>query len=205
MCVLMTITGCNIPDVPTTETTSYYRNETPRLTVWDDFKVIPADNPNIEGYQPWLFTGREITTWLKEQSLNVGSRPLLSPWLDNSYFVLDYDNAVRAISEFKKGTQYKFPYIADARDCDDYAFAFKSWLQFMLSSDYSHVEAAASVSVIFVKQKLPFGGVAGGPNVSHALVALGTNKGVVILEPQTGEYCLLERYPNKGEIYYLIR
>jgi hypothetical protein len=168
-----------------------------------DFTLIVADNPNVEGYQPWVFDWVDTTLWFREKILLTGSSPDFSPWLDDYYFVMDYDNAVDAIKLFTQ-TVWKFKYRNQKRDCDDFAFAFKSWIQFLFA-DTHNVNAAAPVAILFVDQKYSFGGVKGGENITHSLIGIATNKGVLIVEPLNGEYSLLEDYPNKSHIFYIIR
>ena len=165
------------------------------------FKLVPADDPNQKG-QPWIFEGKEITNWMYRQMVVSGSRPEFSPWIDNKYFVLDYENAIESIKLFSKYI-WKYKYKGQSRDCDDYAFAYKTWLQFLLADTYE-VEAAAPVAILFVEQKHNFANVPGG-DYTHAVVGIGTDKGPVIMEPQNGRHILLKDYPNKGYIYYVIR
>jgi hypothetical protein len=196
---LFLFTACNTP----VNQSGVYYDATPTISQFETFKVIPADNPHKAGYQPWIFSGSEITVWLKRQMKVSGSTPELSPWLDSEYFVLDKENAIRAFEEFHRSLRAKgIRYVASARDCDDFAFAFKSWLQFLYTDD-SSVEAAAAVAVIFVRQKHAWARIPAGG--AHALVAVGTNEGVVIYEPQTKEWSFLIDYPNRSEIYYIIR
>lgn len=164
-------------------------------------KLEISDNPNEDGYQPWVFSGRDIDNWLNNQIELVGAYPTLSPLLDDEYFVWDYKNAILFLKEYRKevwNIQFKFT----SRDCDDYAFNFKTWVQFNYANTYN-IDAAVPIAVIFVRQVHEFGGVPAGGG--HALIGVATNNGVLIYEPQSGVYTDLKNYPNAEYIYYILR
>jgi hypothetical protein len=161
-----------------------------------------SDNPYEEGYQPWVFNQFETKAWFNDQIEKVGARGVLfSPLLDGNYFVWEYDNAIKFLKEYRKSV-WDIHYKSTARDCDDFAFDFKNWVQFNYADSYN-LDAAIPVAIIFVNQKHEFGGVPAGGY--HTLIGIATNQGVLIYEPQSGHYDTLENYPNAEWIFYIIR
>ena len=184
---------------------STINNSAPKPIKYGSFRITAADNPTQTGYQSWSLHGKkEVTNWINNAFAETkASKPVTSPWLDTEYFIVDYTSAILAITEFRKWAGNK-SYIPSARDCDDFAFAFKSWFQFQMADSYSESNSASLVSVVFVKQINDFGRIK-KTNKNHALIFIGTDKGFLVVEPQTGVYCLLDDYPNKAYLYYMIR
>lgn len=92
-------------------------------------------------------------------------------------------------------------YTPESFDCDKFAKAFT--LAVELAAGRAGVKAQPLAARIYVRQEAPFGGVpaARPPADGHALVALATDEGVLIVEPQTGECVPLEQYPNRATIW----
>jgi hypothetical protein len=55
------------------------------------------------------------------------------------------------------------------------------------------------IRYLIVEQKKPFGGVPAS-KVPHKLVKVLTDKGWVVVEPQTGRTVLFDKYPNRNNI-----
>lgn len=88
-------------------------------------------------------------------------------------------------------------YTPESFDCDKFAKAFT--LAAEVAAARAKIHAQPLAFRIYVHQLAAFGGVPAGGN--HALVALVTDAGVLIVEPQTGQTAPLESYPNRAEIY----
>jgi len=59
------------------------------------------------------------------------------------------------------------------------------------------------VAVVVVKQVHEFGGIPGTGGL-HMVNLVFTNQGWFIFEPQTGDFILLEDYPNQEFVQYMI-
>jgi hypothetical protein len=88
-------------------------------------------------------------------------------------------------------------YVAESFDCDKFAKAFTLCVE--MSAARAGVPEQPLAARIFVNQLEPFGGVPAGGG--HALVALYTDQGVIIVEPQSGAWCPLAAYPNRNNIW----
>ena len=86
-------------------------------------------------------------------------------------------------------------------DCDNFAMLYKSLMG--ISSYKSAINKEPSVAVVVVRQINEYGGIPSS-NGYHMVNLVMTNKGWFIFEPQTGEFILLEEYPNQEFIEYLI-
>lgn len=88
-------------------------------------------------------------------------------------------------------------YAPETFDCDKFAKAFS--LAAELSAGRKLSGAQVLVGRIYVQQINAFGGVPAGGN--HALNFFVSEKGVYIVEPQTGRVSPLSEYPNRSTIY----
>lgn len=193
--------ACKHLDISTTDKYPItFIDETPTLSQFERFRVIPADDTSVEGYQAKILTNNQLTLWFRQQLRRVKFE--ISPPLDARYFILDKENMLIAFDKFYRENKH-WQYAISARDCDDFAFAFKNWIQFEMADDYLELEATSSVAVVFVRQRHAWGGVPAGN--AHALIMVVTNEGGIMYEPQTGEWCMLEDYPNREHIYYILR
>lgn len=88
-------------------------------------------------------------------------------------------------------------FTAESRDCDDFADAFDCAVSWMCSR--AGITAAPVVGCISVEQRHPWAGAPAGG--AHAINLVLTDAGLWIVEPQNGEACPIELYPNRASIY----
>jgi len=86
-------------------------------------------------------------------------------------------------------------------DCDNYAMLYKSLMG--ISAYKSKDTLDVAVAVIVVRQVNEFGGIPGTGQL-HMVNLVFTNNGWFVLEPQTGKFILLEKYPNQEYFQYMI-
>ena len=126
--------------------------------------------------------------------------------LDTRYRVSDYYHFRKFNSWFKKllfetGIQAGVENNHQALDCDNFAMLYKSLMG--VSAYKSGDELEIGVAVVVVKQVNEFGGIPGTGGL-HMVNLVFTNQGWFIFEPQTGDFILLEDYPNQEFVQYMI-
>jgi len=126
--------------------------------------------------------------------------------LDTRYRVSDYYHFRKFNSWFKKllfetGIQAGVESNHQALDCDNFAMLYKSLMG--VSAYKSGDELEIGVAVVVVKQVNEFGGIPGTGGL-HMVNLVFTNQGWFIFEPQTGDFILLEDYPNQEFVQYMI-
>jgi lipid-binding SYLF domain-containing protein len=90
-------------------------------------------------------------------------------------------------------------YANDAFDCENFARLFKAMLDVqILPMELKESKSLASATVL-VYPKNEFGGV-GPESGTHVLNLVGTDRGWIIVEPQTGAMVELSKYPNLKHI-----
>lgn len=90
---------------------------------------------------------------------------------------------------------------SENHDCDNFAMLYKSMVSVAGFKSGNKIEPATAL--ITVKQVHEFGGVPGTGGL-HMLIMVMTDQGWYIIEPQTGESILLEKYPNQKYIQLMI-
>jgi len=94
---------------------------------------------------------------------------------------------------------FDFEYLKEAYDCDNFALLYKSLLS---SAAYKkNVNREILVGLLVVRQEKTWGGIPNSVNF-HALNLVYTDKGWVVIEPQSGTVSSLKEYPNPI-IYYI--
>lgn len=88
-------------------------------------------------------------------------------------------------------------YIPESFDCDKFAKAFS--LAVEMSASRAGLKAQPLVARIFVNQAVAFGGVPAGGG--HALIAIATDGGIIVVEPQSGASIPWEQYPNRTSVW----
>ena len=88
-------------------------------------------------------------------------------------------------------------FISESRDCDDFADAFDCAVSWMAAK--ARISAAPLVGNISVRQVQSFAGVPQGGG--HALNCVMTDQGLYIVEPQNGQACHIDEYPNRASIF----
>lgn len=88
-------------------------------------------------------------------------------------------------------------YTPESFDCDKFAKAFS--LAAEISAARAGVKAAPLIARLHVKQVHAWGGVPAGG--SHAVNAVATDDGVLVVDIQTRAVCKLADYPNLAHIY----
>lgn len=86
-------------------------------------------------------------------------------------------------------------------DCDNFAMLYKSLMG--ISGYKSLNKSEPSVAVVVVRQVNEYGGIPAS-NGLHMVNLVMTNNGWFIFEPQSGQFTLLEQYPNQEFIEYLM-
>jgi len=86
-------------------------------------------------------------------------------------------------------------------DCDNFAMLYKSMMS--VSAYKSKEPHEPCVALIVVRQVNEFGGIPGTGGL-HMVNLVMTNQGWYIVEPQTGEFVLLEKYPNQQHLQLLL-
>lgn len=81
-------------------------------------------------------------------------------------------------------------------DCDNYSNCFVAFAD-LLALRAGETRAAFCVGWASVYYQRPFGGIRRGP---HAVVIVGTDRGLFIIEPQTGDSVALRDFPNRDTI-----
>ena len=123
--------------------------------------------------------------------------------LDGKYSIVDYYFFKKFNNWFKK-LQFENGILPidqkENLDCDNFAMLYKSLMS--VAGYKSSSEHEPAVALLVLKQKKPFGGILSGG--LHMLCLVFTSNGWYIIEPQTGEYILLEDYPNQESILYMI-
>lgn len=126
---------------------------------------------------------------------------------DGTFTLLDHDFAVQLVAWCAKElrarqSEGRLLYDPEGHDCDKFAKAF-TWIA-EVCAGYSKVHAQPLAARIFVRQVSTWGGVPGG-NYGHAVVAIATTKGIIVVEPQStqvgGCWAFLKDYPNAGTIF----
>lgn len=94
-----------------------------------------------------------------------------------------------------------FAWTAESLDCDKFSKAFT--LAVEVAASRAGVRAQPLALRIAVNQMAAFGGVPAmpPPNNGHSLVALVTDAGVLIVEPQSGVTAPLDQYPNRSYVW----
>jgi hypothetical protein len=159
--------------------------------------VLPAwRTPQNQRAITWVEVANAVATYAP------GAQLITS---DSAYTVINATTAREIIDwtrramwvENKQGPG--LAWTAEAFDCDKFAKLFTIFLE--ISAARAGVKAQPLACRISVLQNAAFGGVpAMPPPNGHALVALATDAGILIVEPQSGEAIPLEQYPNRGSI-----
>jgi hypothetical protein len=88
-------------------------------------------------------------------------------------------------------------YQEQAFDCDKYARCFVAFAD-LLALKQGELRASVCVGWVTVDNAVAFGGVE--PGNGHALVLVGTDQGLMIVEPQGGAMTPLAQYPNRDRL-----
>ena len=99
--------------------------------------------------------------------------------------------------EERKGNKGKNS--GEAYDCDNHAMLYKSLMSCATLKKKSALREIL-VGVIVVVQKEKALGIPSS-EITHALNIVFTDKGWIVYEPQTGQHCLLSKYPNVINTY----
>jgi hypothetical protein len=86
-------------------------------------------------------------------------------------------------------------------DCDNFAMLYKSMSSVAAYKAKSKFEPC--VALLVVRQVNEFGGVPGTGGL-HMVNLVMTTRGWFVMEPQTGEFVLLEKYPNQQYLQLLL-
>jgi hypothetical protein len=93
-----------------------------------------------------------------------------------------------------------FGFVPESRDCDKFAKVLT--LVFEMVCAEAGIKAQALALRVHVKQQQAWAKVRAGGG--HAVVAIHTTEGPVVIEPQNGIRCPLELYPNRNHIFRVL-
>jgi len=117
---------------------------------------------------------------------------------DNSFITLDHawlEKLCAWSGEFRKSARINF--VTDSFDCDKFALGF--CFAANMAAGHEGIKHQPLLFRISVEQVKPFGGVPAGGR--HALAVGRTQKGLYVIEPQSGVMVPLAQYPNRDQIY----
>ena len=96
----------------------------------------------------------------------------------------------------------------ESYDCDNFAFMYKSLLSISSYKNWNtnakHKDKQILVGTLLVYQTNSFGRIKGTKDSKHALNIVHTEKGWIVVEPQTGAWIEFEKYPNRDHIIKII-
>lgn len=134
---------------------------------------------------------------IEKEILNYGVSPWNIVFRDKYYNSLTMSQFDRIIISWKNYIREKgIQYIYDLYDCDNYANAFKAFVELSNFSFKKNI-AVANFSVENVKT---FAFVQGRPKTYHMLNMVLVNDEIYVVEPQNGVDIKLSKYPNKNNI-----
>lgn len=166
----------------------------PMLPVWRE----PANAAAIPAWQVM----QEVTNLAPAAQLSTS---------DSTFTLIQRDYAVELVAwtrAFITAEEHSHAaglhYTAESFDCDKFAKAFT--LAVELAAGRAGVRAQPLAARIFVHQVAAFGGVPAvpPPGDGHALVALATDAGILVVEPQTGAVVPLAEYPNRATVWRVL-
>jgi hypothetical protein len=97
----------------------------------------------------------------------------------------------------KVQTPLKIRYVDQLWDCDNYANCFVAFAD-MIALQGGEERGSFCIGWATVNYRFPFAGIRAG--AAHAVVIVGTSKGLFVLEPQGGTIVALSKYPNRDTI-----
>ena len=142
-------------------------------------------------------TGDELRSWAGKNGIRVTGLEA-----DGAYAQVTAESAVQCILWLKRFFwDIGYNYISEARDCDNFARAARTFPDFF--ADEAPDSAQAAVFGIYAKMFKPFAGVSDG---YHALNVVWTDQGVFVFEPQGTNltYQDIRFWPNKTGITHSI-
>jgi uncharacterized protein YbdZ (MbtH family) len=95
-------------------------------------------------------------------------------------------------------SDFNVKYVAETWDCDKYA-QFMVVQMTLAMIKYWRADVRVPVGWMSVSQEVAWGGVQQGGG-KHAVVLVRTDKGLEVIEPQTGDRVPLAKYPNRHRI-----
>ena len=114
------------------------------------------------------------------------------------FHVMEHGAARRLVTWFHRQMKaMKVEFRPEIWDCDDYSRALTSFGDYAALQHFDLTHGFAWGRMI-VDQHVPWGGVPA--NQVHELVLIHTNRGFIVVEPQSGQRVALERYPNRNSI-----
>ncbi|GAB1490150.1 hypothetical protein MASR2M8_26090 [Opitutaceae bacterium] len=141
--------------------------------------------------------------WALRAELQAVSGSPVPPTLrDNQFVVVDHAWLRSAFLPFFRGylVSLRAHRSGDGMDCDNDSDLFRSQLIVanILAGGSRHGEVPCATLV--VRPEKPFARVPADPGGLHQLVAVRTERGWFVIEPQTTALCPLHAYPNIGTI-----
>ena len=121
----------------------------------------------------------------------------IEPAKDSTFILVPFDFLPTAIAWTLSLQRQMGGFKKESRDCDDFADAFDLAISWMCSN--AGIEAAPAVGCISVIQAEAWANVSAGG--SHAPNVIMTERGAVVAEPQNGQFCSMQDYPNRTRLF----
>lgn len=113
--------------------------------------------------------------------------------LDGHYIGVKEKSLKDFLETYKKAAKLK-KFKLESSDCDDFGLFFKFFSSFVNTRKKNN-KYALCVGFALVKAKEEALGIP--PTKAHAINLIWSDKGWIVVEPQSGEYCLIKDYPNE--------
>lgn len=167
----------------------------------------PQQGVTFPPLPPWVSTGKTITAQQVASYVASYAPTAQLNTSDGTFTLLDHDFAIQLIAWAARQLREKqnaglFRYDPEAHDCDKFAKVFTYLAEIAAGKAKAHAQPL--VARIFVRHVNDWAGIPGGA-YSHAVVAIATTRGIIVVEPQStavgGCWVPLERYPNREHIW----
>jgi len=166
----------------------------PRLPIWK----TPAVQETFTATQVF-----EAVRQYAPQAQFIGSDAFYTR-INHEFAVALVDWTRRALWSANSQVKRGFEWTPESLDCDKFAKAFTLFVEIAASRAGTNAQPLAFRTS--VNQVHSFGGVRGmpPPNNGHALVVLVTDRGVFVVEIQSGVMSTLADYPNREYVWRVV-
>lgn len=149
---------------------------------------------------PWDTTG-DFGAWtiddIKAEFAKVTDTPPQINFMRTKFLRPDHAWMLRFKSWFRSLEKpLRIRYEDQLWDCDNYANCFVTFAD-LLALKSGETRGTFCIGWATVYYRRPFAGVRGG---AHAIVIVGTSKGLFVIEPQDGTIAALKDFPNRNTI-----
>lgn len=153
--------------------------------------VVAAGSPDLFRYEH-----RQFVEDFKRDS---GTFPLIHSRSD--FYHVATDRSFHSFVKWFHQVMWKLDvgYRAEVWDCDDFASSLTLFAEVSAAREYA-LRHGFAMGLLVVQQKKAWGGAPAMENGLHEVVLAHTAKGFFVIEPQTGSFVPLEKYPNRTTI-----